>query len=101
MMRGSTVVRKVNLEEKRVYAPNLMIQEPYFSLPIISALTIPEVVVQEPVVTPPVATMSENVEPVLQDPVEPIVMHEEELQQPPLESVPQVEAQNVPEEEAP
>jgi hypothetical protein len=29
MMRGSTVAQKIDLEEKRVHAPNLMIQEPF------------------------------------------------------------------------
>jgi hypothetical protein len=35
-----------------------MIQEPYFSLPVVPALTVPEVVVQAPVATPPMAIMS-------------------------------------------
>jgi hypothetical protein len=30
IMRGSMVARKIDLEEKRVYAPNPMIQEPFF-----------------------------------------------------------------------
>jgi hypothetical protein len=29
LMRGSMVARKINLEEKRVHAPNLMIQKPF------------------------------------------------------------------------
>jgi hypothetical protein len=65
MIRGSTVVQKIDLEEKRVCAPNLMIQEPYFSLPVVPALTVPKLVVQAAVATPPVAIMSENPEPVL------------------------------------
>jgi hypothetical protein len=97
MIRGSTVVQKVDLEEKRVYAPNPMIQEPYFSLPVVPAPTAPEVVVQAPVVTPPVATMSEDLEPVPQDPIESTVAHEDETQQPPVDDVPtDDEAQNVP-----
>jgi hypothetical protein len=48
------VVRKIGLEEKRVCAPNPMIQEPYFSLPVVPAPIAPEVVEQAPVATPPV-----------------------------------------------
>jgi hypothetical protein len=45
LMRRSMVARKIDLEEKRVHAPNPMIQEPFFSLPIVPAPTIPEVAV--------------------------------------------------------
>jgi hypothetical protein len=79
-MRGSMVARKIDLEEKRVHAPNLMIQEPFFSLPVIPAPTIPEVAVQAPVVTPPVTTRCEDSELVHQEPTEPFVEHERELQ---------------------
>jgi hypothetical protein len=75
MIRGSTVVQKIDLEEKRVCAPNPMIQEPYFSLPVVPAPTTPEVVVQAPIATLLVATMSEDLEPVLQDPIESTVAH--------------------------
>uniref|UniRef100_A0A8R7UKV5 Retroviral polymerase SH3-like domain-containing protein n=1 Tax=Triticum urartu TaxID=4572 RepID=A0A8R7UKV5_TRIUA len=54
MMRGIMVAQKIDLEEKRVHAPNPMIQEPFFSLPIV-----PEVEVQAPIVTPPMTTMGE------------------------------------------
>ena len=37
MIRGSMVARKIDLEEKRVYVPTSMIQEPYFSLPVVVA----------------------------------------------------------------
>jgi hypothetical protein len=100
MMRGSTVARKIDLEEKRLHAPNPMIQEPFFSLPVVPTPTIPEVAMQAPIVTPPVTTMCEDPEPVHQEPTEPVVEHERELQQPPLIDVPEVEAQNVPENEA-
>jgi hypothetical protein len=80
MMRGSTVARKTDLEEKRVHAPNPMIQGPFFSLPVVLAPTIPEVAVQAPVVTPPVTTMCEDPEPVRQEPTETVVEHERELQ---------------------
>jgi len=91
MMRGSMVARKIDLEEKRVHAPNPMIQESFFSLHVVPASTTPEVVVQAPVVTPPVTTMGEDLEPVRQDPTEPVVEHEREVQQPPLEDVPENE----------
>jgi hypothetical protein len=64
LMRGSMVAQKIDLEEKRVHAPNLMIQEPFFSLSVVPAPTIPEVEVQAPVVTPPVTTRCEGSEPV-------------------------------------
>jgi hypothetical protein len=100
LMRGSMVARKIDLEEKRVYAPNPMIQEPFFSLPVVPASAIPEVAVQAPVVTPPVTTRSEVSEPVRQEPIEPFVEHERELQQPPFIDVPEVEVHNEPENEA-
>jgi hypothetical protein len=78
MIRGSTVVQKIDLEEKRVCAPNPMIQEPYLSLPVVPSPTAPEVVVQAPVATPPVAIMSEDPEPVLQDLIESTIAHEDE-----------------------
>jgi hypothetical protein len=100
MMRGSTVARKIDLEEKRVRAPNPMIHVPFFSLPVIPAPTIPEVTMQAPVVTPPMTTMSDDPEPVRRERTEPIVEHEREQQQPPLVDVPKVEAHNMQENEA-
>jgi hypothetical protein len=64
LMRGSMVAWKIDLEEKRVHAPNPMIQEPFFLLPVVPASAIPEVAVQAPVVTPPVTTRCEDSEPV-------------------------------------
>ena len=100
-MRGSMVARKIDLEEKRVHAPNPMTQEPFFALPCAPVPTIPTIVVQAPVVTPPMTMMSENLEPVRQEPNEPFVEHEREQQQSPPEAEPQVEEQNAPEIEAP
>jgi hypothetical protein len=97
LIRGSMVARKIDLEEKRMHAPNPMIQEPFFLLPVVPAPTIPEVAVQAPVVTPPMTTRCEDSEPVRQ---EPIVEHKRELQQPPLIDVPEVEVHNEPENEA-
>jgi hypothetical protein len=99
-MRGSMIARKIDLEDKRVHAPNPMIQEPFFSLPVVPAPAIPEVAVQAPVVTPPVTTRCEDSEPVRQEPTGPFVEHERELQQPPLIDVPEVEVHNEPENEA-
>ena len=86
------VAREIDLEEKRVYTPTLMIHEPFFSPPAIAASTVQDTMVLAPVVIPPVAIMNENEEPVLQDPIEPIATHEEEQQQPQTEYVPNVEA---------
>ena len=77
MMRGSLVARKIDLEEKRVHAPNPMIQEPFFS---------------RPVATPPMTTMGVDPEPVRQELTESVVEHEREVQQQILEEVPEVEA---------
>ena len=74
------VARKIDLEEKKVHAPNPMIQEPFFSLPVVPAPTIPEVAVQAPVVTPTVTSRGENPEPARQEPTEPEVEHEREVQ---------------------
>ena len=107
------VPREIDLEEKRVYVPTPIIQEPFFSLPVDAAPKVPEIVtpapssvvveptipditVSTPVATPPIPTVSEGSEPVIQEPPEPTVGHEEEELQPPIENVPEVEAQNVP-----
>jgi hypothetical protein len=100
LMRRSMVARKIDLEEKRVHAPNPMIQEPFFSLPVVPAPTIPEVAVQAPVVTPPMTIRYEDSEPVRQEPTEPFVEHERELHQPPFINVPEVEVHNELENEA-
>ena len=65
----------------RSHAPNPIIQEPFFSLPVVPASTIPEIAVQAPVVTPPVTTMGEDPEPARQERTEPIVEHERDQQQ--------------------
>jgi hypothetical protein len=88
MVSGSMVAPKINLEEKRVHAPTPMIQEPFFSMPIVAAPTVLDAAVTTPVVSSPVATMNESEELVVHDPIEPIVAHEEELQQPQVEEVP-------------
>ena len=37
MVRGSMIAREINLKKKRVYVPTLMVQEPFFSLPVAAA----------------------------------------------------------------
>ena len=78
MIRGSMVAREINFEEKRVYVPTPMVQEPFFTLTIVAVPTVQDTVVTTPVVSSPVATMDEHEEPVVQDPIEPVVTHEEE-----------------------
>jgi len=95
MIRGSMVPREIDLEEKRVYVPNPMIQEPFFSLPVdaapkvpeivtpapssvVAAPTIPDIMVSTHVATPPIPTVSEGLEPVIQEPPGPAIGHEEE-----------------------
>ena len=70
MVRGSMVPREIDLEEKRVYAPTLMIQEPFFSIPVVAAPIMHDTVVPAPVVSSPVVATNQNEEPVLQDPIE-------------------------------
>ena len=115
MVRGSMVAREIDLEEKRVCVPTPMIEEPFFSLPVAAAptipdivmpapaaaSTIPDIVMPTPVVSCPAVATNDNREPVLQDPTEPIATDEGEPQQPQENNVPQVEVQNVPEVEAP
>jgi hypothetical protein len=85
LIRGSKVAREINLEEKWVHAPTPMVQEPFFTLPVVAAPTVQDTVVTTPVVSYPVATMNEHEEPVLQDPIEPSVAYEEEQPQPHME----------------
>ena len=47
------VVREINLEEKRVHVPTLMVQEPFFTLPVVVAPTVQDTVVTTPVVSSP------------------------------------------------
>jgi hypothetical protein len=87
MIRGSMIAREISLEEKRVYVPTPMVEEPFFTLPVAVAPTVRDTAVPTLVVSSPVATMNELVEHVLQEPVEPDVAHEEEQQHPNVEQV--------------
>jgi hypothetical protein len=64
-IRGSMVAQEIILEEKRVCVPTLMIQEPFFELPILVAPTVPGTIVPTPVVSSPVVTVNNGEEPVL------------------------------------
>jgi hypothetical protein len=88
MIQGSGTVRKIDLEEKRVYTPNLVIQDSFFSLPAVTAPPMQVTVMPTPAVAPPVITMNENVEPVHQVPEEPVATHEGEQQQPQIDEAP-------------
>ena len=93
MVRGSMVARKIDLEEKRVYAPTPMIHEPFFSVPVVAAPTVQNTVVPAPVVSSPVVAINENEKPALQNPLEPVAADEGEEQQPQVQiEVPVVEA---------
>jgi len=85
MVRGSMVARKIDLEEKRVFVPTPMIQEPFFALPVAASPTVQDIVVPAPVVSSPVVATNENEEPILQDSIEPIATDQGEKQQPQVE----------------
>jgi hypothetical protein len=59
MVRGSMVAWEINFEEKRVYIPTPIVQEPFFSLPVAVALTIQDTIVIAPIVSSPVVTINE------------------------------------------
>jgi hypothetical protein len=70
MMRGSTVARKNDLEEKQVCVPTPMTQEPFFELSVLVAPTMRDTIVPTPVVSSPVVTINNDEEPVLQEPIQ-------------------------------
>ena len=80
MVRGSMVAREIDLEEKRVCVPTPMIEEPFFSLPVAAAPTIPDIVMPTPVVSSPAVETNDNGEPVLQDLTKSIATDEGEPQ---------------------
>ena len=79
MVRGSMVARKIDLEEKRVFVPTPMIQEPFFALLVAAAPTVQNTIVTALVSSPVVAT-NQNEEPILQDPIEQTTTDEGEQQ---------------------
>jgi len=78
MISGSKAAREINLEEKRVFVPIPMVQEPYFTLPIVVG---PTAVVTTPTVISPTA----NSEPILQELNKPIVDEHQPQQEQPQE----------------
>ena len=78
MIRGSMAARKIDLEEKRVFVPTPMTQEPYFSLHVVATLIEQETAVPIPVVSSPDVAENENKEPVPHDQIEPAAMDEGE-----------------------
>ena len=60
--------------------PTPVVQEPFFTLPVVAVPTVQDTIVTAHVVSSPVATMNEHEEPILQDPLEPNVTHEGEQQ---------------------
>jgi hypothetical protein len=97
VVRGSTISREIRLEEKWVYVPTLMVQEPFFSIPAVVTAIVQGSVVAIPVVDSlvtmvathildsPMAEIDEEEEPIFQ---ESIVNHEKEQQQHPMQDVP-------------
>jgi hypothetical protein len=92
MIRGSGTVRKIDLEEKRVYTPNPVIQEPVFSLPAVNAPPVQVTAMPTPAVAPPVVTMNEDMEPIHQAPEEPVTTQGGEQQQPQTDEAPPAQA---------
>ena len=69
-----------------------MVQESFFTLPVVVVPTVQDTVVTTPVVSSPMTTMNEHEEHVLRDPQEPIATHEGEQQQPYIEQASSNEA---------
>ena len=65
MVKESLVAREINYEEKRVYVPTLMVQEPFFTLPVVAVPIVQDTVVTTPVISSSMATMNEHEELVL------------------------------------
>jgi hypothetical protein len=91
MMRGNMEAREIDLEKKRVCVSTLMIQEPFFELPVLVAPIVWDTVVPILIVSSPVVTMNNDEESVPQDLIETNVTDEGEQQQPQIEDVPNVE----------
>ena len=89
MIRGSKAAREITFEEKRVFVPIPIVQEPYFTLPVVVGST--------PVVTTPVAfSPMANLEPVPQEPNEPIVEEQQPQQEQPQGEMPVAETSGRP-----
>jgi len=82
------ITRKIDLEEKRVFVPTLMTQEPYFSLPVVAAPIEQKTAVPTSVVSSPDVAANENEDPVPHDQIVPVAKDEGEQQQPPVQEIP-------------
>ena len=82
------VARKIDLEEKQVFVPTPMTQNPYFSLPVLVAPIAQGTAVPMPVVSSPDVVANGNEEPVSQDPIELVATDEGEQQQPLVQEMP-------------
>ena len=65
MIRGSMVTREISFEEKRVYVPTPIVQEPFFTLHVVVVPTVQDTIVTAPIVSSPMETMNEHEEPVV------------------------------------
>jgi hypothetical protein len=92
VIRGCTVPREIRLEEKRVCVPTPMVTERFFSIPAaVAPMMQVNVIVQFVVGSPvPMAAMPIVGSPMAEvdEELEPIVNHEEEQQEPPIQDVP-------------
>ena len=64
MIRESMIAREINFEEKRVYVPTPMVQEPFFTLPVVVVPIVQDIIVTTPVVSSPMTTINDHEEPV-------------------------------------
>ena len=58
-------MREISFEKKRLYMPTPMVQELFFTLPVVVVPTVQDTVVTASVVSSPMATMNEYEEPTL------------------------------------
>ena len=82
------VARKIDLEEKRVFVPTPMTQEPYFCLPMAVAPAVQRTAVPTPVVTSPNVAVNENEDSIPHAQPETVAADEGEQQQPPVPEIP-------------
>ena len=72
------VARKIDLEEKRVFIPTPMTQEPYFCLPVAAAPVVQRTAVPIPVVSSPNVAANENEDSIPHAQPEPVAADEGE-----------------------
>jgi len=86
------VARKIDLEEKPVFVPTPMTQEPYFCLLVAVAPAVQRTAVPTPVVSSPNVAANENEDSISHAQPEPVAVDEGEQQQPPGPEIPVVVA---------